>query len=139
MPSVRETPTFARVVYGIRGPKAKVLGCEFAGTVVDTGESVTAFAVGDRVFGYVEGRFGGHAELLVVAEHASVARNPANLTFEEAAAGTEGSHYALGMIRAARVQTRRHRAGQRSDGRDRVRRGAAVARDGCGRDGGLLR
>jgi NADPH:quinone reductase-like Zn-dependent oxidoreductase len=98
-------PRFARVVYGIRGPKATVLGCEFAGTVVDTGESVTAFAVGDRVFGYVEGPFGGHAELLVVAEHASVARIPPNLTFEEAAAGTEGSHYALGMIRAARVQT----------------------------------
>jgi NADPH:quinone reductase-like Zn-dependent oxidoreductase len=98
------TPTFARVAYGIRGPKVSILGCEFAGTVVETGESVTAFAVGDRVFGYVEGSFGAHAERLVVPEHASVARIPPNLTFEQAAAGTEGSHYALGIIRAASVR-----------------------------------
>lgn len=98
------TPTLARVVYGIRGPKAKILGCEFAGTVVQTGGSVSAFAVGDRVFGYTEGPFGAHAELLVVGERASVARVPPGLTFEQAAAGTEGAHYALGMIKAARVQ-----------------------------------
>lgn len=97
-------PTFARVAYGIRGPKVPILGCEFAGTVVETGESVTTFAVGDRVFGYVEGRFGAHAELLALSESGSVARIPPNLTVEQAAAGTEGSHYALGMIRAARVQ-----------------------------------
>jgi NADPH:quinone reductase-like Zn-dependent oxidoreductase len=96
-------PTFARVFYGIRGPKAKVLGCEFAGMVVETGVSVTAFAVGDRVFGYVEGPFGAHAELLVLPQSGSVTRIPPRLTFEEAAPGTEGSHYALGMIRAARV------------------------------------
>jgi NADPH:quinone reductase-like Zn-dependent oxidoreductase len=98
------TPTFARVVYGIRGPKVSILGCEFAGMVVDRGESVSRFAVGDRVFGYVEGPFGAHAELLVLPEGGSVARIPPKLTFEQAAAGTEGSHYALGMIRAARVQ-----------------------------------
>ena len=96
-------PTFARVFYGIRGPKATILGCEFAGTVVETGASVTAFAVGDRVFGYVEGPFGAHAELLALPESGSVARIPPSFTFEQAAAGTEGSHYALGMIRAARV------------------------------------
>ncbi len=97
-------PTFARVFYGVRGPKAKILGCEFAGTVVEMGRSVSAFAVGDRVFGYVEGPFGAHAELLVLPESGSVSRIPPGLTFEQAAAGTEGSHYALGMIRAARVQ-----------------------------------
>jgi NADPH:quinone reductase-like Zn-dependent oxidoreductase len=98
------TPTFARVFYGIRGPKAKILGCEFAGTVLDAGDSDSTFEVGDRVFGYVEGPFGAHAELLVVPQHGSVARIPPNLTFEQAAAGTEGSHYALGIIRSARVR-----------------------------------
>ena len=96
-------PALARALYGIRGPKAKILGCEFAGTVVETGADVSAFAVGDRVFGYLEGPFGAHAELLVIPEGGSVARIPAGLTFEQAAPGTEGSHYALGMIRAARV------------------------------------
>ena len=96
-------PALARALYGIRGPKATILGCEFAGTVVETGESVSAFTVGDRVFGYTEGPFGAHAELLVVAERASVAHIPPRLTFEQVAPGTEGSHYALGIIRAARV------------------------------------
>lgn len=98
------TPMLARAVYGIRGPKAKILGCEFAGTVVRTGGSVSAFATGDRVFGYTEGPFGAHAELLVVGERASVAPMPPGLLFEQAAAGTEGAHYAMGMIRAARVR-----------------------------------
>ena len=97
-------PTFARVFYGIRGPKATILGREFAGTVDEVGASVAGFAVGDRVFGYTEGPFGAHAELLVVAENASVARVPSGIAFEQAAAGTEGSHYALGMIRAAGVR-----------------------------------
>jgi NADPH:quinone reductase-like Zn-dependent oxidoreductase len=98
------TPTFARFAYGIRGPKVPILGCEFAGTVVETGDSVTAFTVGERVFGYVEGPFGAHAELLALPETGSVARIPPSVTFEQAAAGTEGSHYALGMMKAARVR-----------------------------------
>ena len=98
------TPTFARFAYGIRGPKVPILGCEFAGTVVEAGDSVTAFTVGDRVFGYVEGPFGAHAELLALPEAGSVARIPPSVTFEQAAAGTEGSHYALGMMKAARVR-----------------------------------
>ncbi|WP_457255226.1 NAD(P)-dependent alcohol dehydrogenase [Pedococcus sp. P5_B7] len=97
-------PTFARIVYGIRGPKATILGCEFAGTVIDAGEADSAFAVGDTVFGYVEGPFGAHAELLVVPQRGSVAKIPAGLSFDMAVAGTEGSHYALGMIRAAGVR-----------------------------------
>jgi NADPH:quinone reductase-like Zn-dependent oxidoreductase len=56
------------------------------------------------VFGFSSNRFGAHAEDLAVPEHGSVATMPANLSFEEAAPGTEGAHYALSMIRSARVQ-----------------------------------
>ena len=97
-------PTFARIVYGIRGPKVAILGCEFAGAVLEAGDSYSTFVVGDRVFGYVEGPFGAHAELLVVPQRGSVAKIPPGLSFEQAAAGTEGSHYALGTIRAAGVR-----------------------------------
>jgi NADPH:quinone reductase-like Zn-dependent oxidoreductase len=81
-----------------------VLGTEFAGVIEAVGERVTSFAVGDRVFGYVEGRFGAHAEYLAVGEHASVAPIPADVWFEAAAAATEGAHYALAFIRVARVR-----------------------------------
>jgi NADPH:quinone reductase-like Zn-dependent oxidoreductase len=40
---------------------------------------------------------------VTIREDASVATMPANVTFEEAAASTEGSHYALANIRAAKI------------------------------------
>ena len=65
--------------------------------------------VGDRVFGYSGlqhgSRFGAHAEYLAIAEDGSLATMPANLTYEEAAASTEGSHYALSLIRKAKVRS----------------------------------
>jgi NADPH:quinone reductase-like Zn-dependent oxidoreductase len=97
------TPLVARPVYGWVRPRATVLGSEFAGVVEEVGAGVTSFTVGDRVFGYNEGPFGAHADYLVIREGASIAAMPADLTFEAAAAGTEGAHYALSQIRAAKV------------------------------------
>ena len=98
------TPVLARLVNGPVAPRAKVLGCEFAGVVEAIGEQVTAFAVGQRVFGYVEGRFGAHAEYLTVRQNASIAVMPATIAFEQAAAACEGAHYALSMIQAAKIR-----------------------------------
>ena len=98
-------PFILRFFTGLRspGPGRRVWGTEFAGSVEAVGSSVTAFAVGDRVFGYLEGPFGAHAEYLTTRDDASVATMSAATTFEEAAASTEGSHYALANIRAAKV------------------------------------
>jgi len=99
------SPFFMRLFTGLVGPRATVLGNEFAGMVEAVGARVTSFAVGDKVFGYNEGPFGGHAEYLSVSQKGSLATMPANLAYEEAAPGTEGSHYALSHIRAAKVQS----------------------------------
>jgi NADPH:quinone reductase-like Zn-dependent oxidoreductase len=101
-------PFLARAVYGPVKPRATILGCEFAGRVEAIGSEVTAFTVGDRVFGYNEGRFGGHAEFLVMKSGGSVAIMPANSTYRQVAPGSEGAHYALSMINAAKI-----RGGQR--------------------------
>ena len=98
-------PFFARIVTGIVRPRATVLGNEFAGEVEAIGSSVTSFRVGDRVFGYNEGPFGAHAEYLAVPEDGSVVTMPADSTFEEVAASTEGSHYALGFINKAKIES----------------------------------
>lgn len=97
-------PLFARPLYGLPRPRVKVLGCEFAGDVEAVGPAVTTFRPGDRVFGYNEGPFGAHAEFLALPAAASVATIPANVTYPAAAAATEGSHYALSTIVAARVR-----------------------------------
>jgi NADPH:quinone reductase-like Zn-dependent oxidoreductase len=97
-------PFVNRFFTGLRRPRVTVLGNEFAGEVEAVGSGVTSFEVGDRVFGYNGTRFGAHAEYLTMPEDGSLATMPANLTYEEAAASTEGSHYALSMIRKAKIQ-----------------------------------
>src|ERR671939_428212 len=69
------------------GYPADIPGLEVAGTVVSTGDGVTAFAPGDRVFGLVGG--GGQAEL-VLAEERHLVRVPDALD-EQAAAATPQS------------------------------------------------
>jgi NADPH:quinone reductase-like Zn-dependent oxidoreductase len=94
----------SRFFSGLLKPKHQILGNEFAGIVVATGEAVQSFQIGDKVFGYNDQTFGGHAEYLVIAESAAVATMPHGLNFQEAAPLTEGGHYALVDIRAAKVK-----------------------------------
>jgi NADPH:quinone reductase-like Zn-dependent oxidoreductase len=101
------SPFFVRFFTGLRRPRRKVLGCEFAGEVEALGRGVTSFAVGDRVFGFSGARSGGHAEYLVIPEDGSLAVIPATVTDEQAAAGTEGSHYALSLVRHAGIRSGR--------------------------------
>jgi NADPH:quinone reductase-like Zn-dependent oxidoreductase len=98
-------PFFMRFLTGLVRPRPTVLGTEFAGVVEAIGSGVTLFAVGDKVFGYREGQFGAHAEYLSVPEDSSVATMPANLTCQQAAPSTEGSHYALAHIKAAKIHS----------------------------------
>jgi NADPH:quinone reductase-like Zn-dependent oxidoreductase len=98
-------PWIYRLFLGLRRPRRTVLGTEFAGEVEAVGDGVTTFEVGDRVFGFSGTTFGAHAEYLVLPEVGSMmAAIPEGLTFEEAAPGSEGSHYALSSIRAAKVR-----------------------------------
>jgi len=95
----------SRFFSGLINPTNQILGNEFAGLVEAIGKNVTLYKVGDKVFGYNDTKFGAHAEFMTMAEDASIATIPNNLTFDEAAPITEGGHYALCDIRAAKVQS----------------------------------
>lgn len=101
-------PFFMRALTGLTRPKVTILGTEFAGVVAATGANVTAFDVGNRVFGYHEGPFGTHAEFVAVAAGGPVALLPQGVSFASGAAGTEGSHYALAFIRVAGAEAGQH-------------------------------
>jgi NADPH:quinone reductase-like Zn-dependent oxidoreductase len=101
-------PFFVRFFTGLRRPRVRIIGNEFAGEIAAIGPGVTSFAVGDRVFGYDDSACGAHAQYLTVREDASLARIPAHLTYVQAAPASEGSHYALANIEKAKI-----RAGQR--------------------------
>jgi NADPH:quinone reductase-like Zn-dependent oxidoreductase len=97
-------PFFVRALTGLPRPRVTVLGSEFAGEVEAVGSGVTSFQVGDRVFGFKGLPFGAHADYLAIPEDGFLATMPAQLSFEEAAPSTEGSHYALSFIRKAKVR-----------------------------------
>src|SRR5258706_10731351 len=91
----------SRLVSGVRRPRQPILGSEFAGEVVAAGKAVSAYAVGDRIFGTTGLGFGTHAEFTSVRESARIAHMPAGASFEEAAAVTDGFLNALTGIKVA--------------------------------------
>ncbi|MBW3467014.1 NAD(P)-dependent alcohol dehydrogenase [Arthrospiribacter ruber] len=93
----------SRFFSGLFRPKYQILGSEFSGIVEETGKEVTTLKKGDQVFGFNDKTFGGHGEYLTIAETEAVTNMPEKIDFDEAAALTEGGHYALVNIRAAKV------------------------------------
>ena len=89
---------------GLLRPKYQILGCEFAGVVEEIGKNVATFHKGDKVFGYNDYIFGGHAEYLTFPENLAITFLPKNVNFYEAAPITEGAHYALSNIRASGIK-----------------------------------
>jgi len=91
--------------YGLRRPKAAGLGSEVAGVVQAVGAKVTGLQPGEAVFGTCSASFAEYAS----ARPGRLARKPANLTFEQAAAVPVSATTALQALRdRGRVQ-----AGQR--------------------------
>jgi NADPH2:quinone reductase len=96
----RARPYLWRLMLGLRRPKRRILGLELAGEVDAVGRTVTSFRPGDRVFGM---RSGAHAEYVCVREQGFLAHMPEELTFEEAAAVSDGANQALTHLRRANV------------------------------------
>jgi len=78
---------------GLLRPKTEAIGGDFAGVVEAVGSDVAGFEPGDEVFG---ARTGAFAEYVCAR---MVARKPANVSFEEAAAVPTGGLTALQAIR----------------------------------------
>ena len=100
----------ARLALGLTGPKRKILGMEVSGVVESVGKSVEKFRVGDEVLA-ATGFGGGYAEYICLPDAdvvgrvvIEVAKKPANLTFQEAAAVPIGGMTALAFLRKANVK-----------------------------------
>lgn len=89
---------------GLFRPRTQILGCEFAGEIEAVGSKVKDYRKGDRVFGFNDVNFGGHGEYVLMDANGPMALIPEGLSYEEAAPITEGSHYALCDLRAAKLK-----------------------------------
>ena len=94
------SPFIWRFMLGLRRPKRRVLGLEFAGIVEAVGSAVTELSVGDRVFGL---RSGSHAEFVCVREAGLLARIPEGMPFAEAAGVCDGMSQGLAGLRSGHV------------------------------------
>jgi NADPH:quinone reductase-like Zn-dependent oxidoreductase len=92
---MRGTPYIMRLGVGLRKPQETRFGVDFAGTVEAVGKEVKQFKPGDDVFG---GKGGAFAQY-VVARERNLAKKPANISFEQAAAVNIAAMTALQAVR----------------------------------------
>lgn len=95
----------SRFFSGLFKPNYQILGNEFAGIIEAIGENVSLFSIGDRVFGFDDSKFGGHAEYKTIGQEKAIALIPDQCSFIQAAPICEGGHYAWCAIKAAKVKS----------------------------------
>lgn len=99
-------PYIVRLFSGLTRPKFPILGTEFAGVVVEIGDKVSSFKVGDEVFGRTEDESpGAHGQFLCIDENAAVGHKPEQLSFVQAAALCDGPMLALPYLNCIDFQT----------------------------------
>jgi NADPH:quinone reductase-like Zn-dependent oxidoreductase len=100
-----------RLMIGIRGPRRKIIGEVFAGTIEKVGSKVASFRIGDRVYGLTGFSLGAYAEYLCLRERASkrgcVAIMPSSIGFEEATGAAYGGLLALQALEKGGIEGRK--------------------------------
>ena len=99
---VRGEPYLIRLDFGFGAPEDPRVGIDFSGTVEAVGSNVSRYKPGDAVFG---GKIGALAQYIAIAEDGNLARKPAGISFEQAAA--------VNVAGLTALQTLRDRAGLR--------------------------
>lgn len=91
------TRVVLRLVLGVSKPRNPILGVALAGEIVEIGEEVRSFKVGDQVYAMTGFRFGGHGQFASISEKACIALKPVSASYEEAAVlpfgGTTAIHF----------------------------------------------
>jgi NADPH:quinone reductase-like Zn-dependent oxidoreductase len=102
--TIRAIPFFARFFTGLLKPKKQIPGTEFAGKIEGIGRNVISFKPGDKVFGFDYQGSGSHAQYMTISEDKALTI-PINISYGQAAASTEGTHYAYNFINKVNLKS----------------------------------
>ena len=102
---LRAKPFIMRFFTGLFKPTKSILGTEFAGKIEAIGKDVRSFEVGDKVFGFDDSGLSSHAQYITLSEDKALTTIPKNITYEQAAASTEGAHYAYNFINKVNLKS----------------------------------
>jgi NADPH:quinone reductase-like Zn-dependent oxidoreductase len=91
------------LVLGFFRPRRPVLGMDVAGDVVELGDGVDTFAVGDSVVGMLGSRFGGHAEYAILEAADAMTTAPASMPASDAVSLVFGGITAQAYLRQASI------------------------------------
>ncbi|MHA2031609.1 MAG: NAD(P)-dependent alcohol dehydrogenase [Candidatus Kariarchaeaceae archaeon] len=94
-----------RILFGIVNPRSKIPGYELSGVIEEVGEDAKQFRKGDQVFGATMWRMSCSAEYISLPEKSALVIKPANMTFEEAAAFSDGACTALHFLQKGNIQS----------------------------------
>ena len=102
--TIRAIPFFARLFTGMFKPKKQIPGTEFAGKIEEIGKNVKSLKAGDKIFGFDDQGSGSHAQYMTISEDKAITI-PKDITYEQAAASTEGAHYAYNFINKVKLKS----------------------------------
>ncbi|WP_224760601.1 NAD(P)-dependent alcohol dehydrogenase [Salinibacterium sp. ZJ450] len=89
---------------GVFRPRTPVLGMDAAGVVAAVGEKVTRFRPGDEIIAMLGGKFGGHAEYVLIPEDGAITAKPGNMSFDEAVTLVFGGITARGFLNQVTIK-----------------------------------
>jgi len=96
------TPLMMRLFTGLLKPRKSIIGTDFAGQIEAVGSSVKAFKAGEKIMGFGGGfGCGSHAQYFILPEvkaRKAAILMPADITYDQAAASSEGAFYAAAVI-----------------------------------------
>ena len=87
-----------RWVTGFLKPVKIIPGTDFAGVIEAVGKDVVSFKAGEKVFGFDDSGLSSSAEYLTLSADKALTTIPKNVSYEQAAASSEGAHYAYNML-----------------------------------------
>ena len=99
-------PFVFRFFTGLLRPRYNIIGTDFAGQIVEVGDKVKDYIVGDKVWGFFDHGLPTHAEYFAMPESGNMVKIPKDWSYNDIVSCGEGAHYARNFINKVNLKPR---------------------------------